>query len=537
MENRETFSDKKVTTCVRASTSVLCTSVNRQLQLLSTTTLRLEWHLFDAAFLICGFAFFHWLGPHSYRQVQLAYCCGTAAYKQKNLVYHLLIIALLSKDAVFDVTLMQTPMGFLLAGQELHSLLLELLGFLLFFYVHMIYFPIEVLQGIRTAALTELAFRVTFLVWSLYFTYHFIKKIALKINHQDLAFRTFGLLTGIRAMRVTDPDLIHTILREYIVKGDALERRVSLPSWHPIRSLESVDGEEWENMHRRLLKFMKLLPSAELLRDHLRRHLLMHHTASGGYEYTQMGGRSNGKRNLQSISLGEIDSIAISRITVAIFIEYLFGIPWAQEMEIFVTASLEWRKEIALRGRGDMKIKMLAVEMLLKLLRRSSYWGLFSEEWTKPGYYSIILQPFLISPAINVSDILVSLYAVPSGAPPKDVREMIMMAHPFPILERLVDDSRLAMAGIPANTHVFMFTSDMKPCSTFGAGKRVCSGISHAVAVLETFLEERSHYPFSPMKNHFYSGRDNDRNISMGEGLYFLSAVMYACLNWGRNKI
>jgi hypothetical protein len=325
--------------------------------------------------------------------------------------------------------------------------------------------------------------------------------LASHLNHQDVALRIFGFLTGTKARRIRDPDLIHAILKDYTIKGDALERRCSLPAWSPVRSLESVDHAEWEDLHNKLVLFMQRTPPPSELRGIVRACLS---------EYT-----------------GDLDSIALSRVSIMVFIEYLFGRKWESKFEILVSASMEWRREIALRGRGDMKTKMDAVACVVELLRASQYWDLFGESWADPSCYSIVIQPFIISPAINIADIMVSVGKMRPGDA-IDVRSLINQAHPFPILERLVDDDRYLSHGILSGTHVFMFTSDMQPRSAFGAGKRICAGVAHATAVLETLIEERSRFLFHPTVNHLYSGRDNDTNMSMKEAAYFAAAVARA---------
>ena len=57
-----------------------------------------------------------------------------------------------------------------------------------------------------------------------------------------------------------------------------------------------------------------------------------------------------------------------------------------------MTASLEWRKEIAVKGRGCMVTKMAAIQRTVDLLRASTLWDLFGDMWTQPAFYSIVLQ-------------------------------------------------------------------------------------------------------------------------------------------------
>jgi len=63
------------------------------------------------------------------------------------------------------------------------------------------------------------------------------------------------------------------------------------------------------------------------------------------------------------------------------------------------------------RGKADRQIKANAVAACIALTRKCpKLWALLGEDqWTKPRGYSLLLQPFFLSPAINVGDIAVAL--------------------------------------------------------------------------------------------------------------------------------
>eukprot|EP00048_Salpingoeca_helianthica_P016276 m.231418 g.231418 ORF g.231418 m.231418 type:complete len:523 (-) comp18356_c0_seq1:24-1592(-) len=371
------------------------------------------------------------------------------------------------------------------------------------------------------------------------------------INYQDVLFRVFGLFTGVPVVRVRDPALSHQILKAYDHKGDGLERRAALPAWSPVRSLESVDGEEWQQMHTNFMKLTRLLPGPTALRaiTHARLEELLEGSTT-------------------------LDSLAISRFTLAVFLEYLFGAPSAAssaaasgdlkvgdggvhesksdselndpvdappaspnmtpsheiiintssftqaDLDILVNASVEWRRAIALRGPASEQAKADAVNVVLSLIRRSSLWELFGEQWAEPAYYSLILQPFLISPAINVADVMVTVSNLTKEERSSfDVKQIIALAHPFPILERRIADDRFSTQGLPRGTHVIIFTSDLQVPSVFGAGRRVCAGADLALSLLE---------PLVAAPPELYSGRDNDSNLSLAEMWYLGRAVWRA---------
>ena len=128
---------------------------------------------------------------------------------------------------------------------------------------------------------------------------------------------------------------------------------------------------------------------------------------------------------------------------------------------------------------------------------------------------SVILQPFIISPAINVSDVAVNWDL------DKTIEANIVKNHPFPILEReVVIDGKIFQAFIP--------TDELK-ILPFGYGIRQCTGKVIAVKFLETFftrLMEQNIY--KPCENHLFSGRDNDSSCSMEETLFQLRMLIRA---------
>jgi len=114
----------------------------------------------------------------------------------------------------------------------------------------------------------------------------------------------------------------------------------------------------------------------------------------------------------------------------------------------------------------------------------------------------VVLQPFIISPAINVSDIAIQ-WDLKDSVETNSVRN-----HPFPILEREITlDGKIYQVFIP---------TDELQILPFGYGARQCSGKAIANTFSETFftiLIERNIY--KPRENHRYSGRDNDHTDNL----------------------
>lgn len=202
----------------------------------------------------------------------------------------------------------------------------------------------------------------------------------------NLAFALHSFLIGVPVVCVTDPDLAILVLKESNRKGEALEKYSSTPAWRPIISLESVDGELWEGMSSRFHHMLQILPPVKSLIDIAAKHC------------------EEAKRDC-----AVIEANTLARLTIKCFIEYVLNCEWKSEFELFVEASWEWRKEIAIKGKADVLVKEKAVNLFLRLLEetndRNGLWRLYGEQWRDPEYYSMILQPFIISPCINTGRI------------------------------------------------------------------------------------------------------------------------------------
>ncbi|CAH0489699.1 unnamed protein product [Peronospora farinosa] len=233
-----------------------------------------------------------------------------------------------------------------------------------------------------------------------------------------------------------------------------------------------------------------------------------------------------------------IDAIKLNELSIACFYEWIFERPFqAQEFAVICQATWEWRKELALKGVADKRIKERTVEWCLNEIRCTPrLYDLFGEKWTEPEYYSLILQPFIISPAINLTDIAVVIQQwikttpVTASITPEIIRQCICSAHPFLVVERYFPNGN-AEIGIAPNTHVLIPFDEMAGDAyvagvdlSFGAGTRVCVGRHMAMkAMIGLFTDSLTRSDkFQPRLNHKYSGRHNDGKESVTETLYQL---------------
>ena len=145
---------------------------------------------------------------------------------------------------------------------------------------------------------------------------------------------------------------------------------------------------------------------------------------------------TNEKIQLLLAQRSVIDAEAIAYLTIQVFVTYVFGPteegnnnnnnnhnnnnhnhnnnnnekndevnkgPWGKGKEkeleemfhILVQASWEWRKEIAVRGKGNLEIKHAAIRVITEQLlpHTPHLWAMFGEKWKEPRYYSLVRVP------------------------------------------------------------------------------------------------------------------------------------------------
>lgn len=294
-------------------------------------------------------------------------------------------------------------------------------------------------------------------------------------------------------------------------KGDFIEYLVATPAWEPVISLESIDNEKWSQVKQNFLKFTTSFyvdNKINLIGDYIE-------------NYTNQYLNSN----------HIIDSKLISKITVQSFCKFLFNIEInLNDLDILYQASIEWRKEISMKGKGNIDIKVNAINIILNYIKNDNkLYLIFNEDWEKPEYYSIILQPFIISPMINVSDIMVSAQSLLSQSLISNyedinnnlINKIIYSYHPFPILERfnpLTNTQYFIPLDQLARFHNY---SNLYKNLVFGVGPRRCSGQLYAYIILNKFIDIyfKNQKKINPLLNHKYSGRNND-NFNLKESLY-----------------
>jgi len=299
-------------------------------------------------------------------------------------------------------------------------------------------------------------------------------------------------------------------------KGRGLEELFSTPAWEPIISLESCNSPIWDEIRANFMTFKEMIPP--------------------------IGKLSEIASDEASLLISEnifVDSAQISRSTVKIFLKWLlydnqelYHLINENFCERLYKASLEFRKEIAIKGKGSMEIKKESVSLVVNLIKQSKYANLF--DWDKPIFYSVIMQPFVISPMINISDIAVNISKYLCNRKNLEgfedfIEYCIYVHHPFPYLERF--DSK-------TNTNILIDLTNLKNNSNFdgkllnfGMGKRSCLGRVFAKEFLNSFFKNLSDYKsFKPCENHLYSGRDNDK-VVLNQTIYQIKTIIKVFLH------
>jgi hypothetical protein len=369
---------------------------------------------------------------------------------------------------------------------------------------------------------------------------------------RTLFIRLCAWLQGKRVLMLdSDPAECARALASSETKGTFIETIFAIPAWSPLYSVESEDGLRWKELADNCAKVLRQLKWKDAIPSLL-------------------------DKSVHDLALAQhpdriMDSEGISRLVLRTLYEILFEEKIrAADETLFFQSSIEWRKEIAVKGAGNKAIKNKAARRLLEIVQSSRYQSGLQESSDPMMWLSVFGQPFLISPQINVSDIMVATFTflrqhpgyyqlIQKKAAAKDGRylnavimEAIRLQHPFPILEReltrdLVLQGRLVKAGTQIFVPLDQFKQDQSfqpeawldeerphpfQSLVFGAGKRMCPGKMLATQLMVAMLGSLVlHVPLEqirPDHGHRFSGRNNDGKEGLGESLYQLRKFLGA---------
>jgi hypothetical protein len=130
---------------------------------------------------------------------------------------------------------------------------------------------------------------------------------------------------------------------------------------------------------------------------------------------------------------------------------------------LFVLCFESWNE----KGPGDAEVQRRSIEECLKEIASSSDLSGLLGDLSEEESVSVVLQPFIISPLINLTDALVAAASLARRDERFDTAESarrlvlrsLALFPPFPVFERLLQCP--AGRDLPAGTHVFVLADEM----------------------------------------------------------------------------
>jgi hypothetical protein len=338
------------------------------------------------------------------------------------------------------------------------------------------------------------------LIFIVVYTTRALRALRAPGSAQHALLYTLGWLQGTRVefvSPITDPALVTQVLASSD-KGHLVEYLIARGEWAPIVSIESESVEVSGRMTRKLHTVLKCIHAYERL------PIL-----------------------LQRLCVGNGTCDETMRLVFNVFFTLLlYRDPTREESDLACAAANEYRKALAVKARANPHIKRDFFVLMRTILKSSPIADFIDLDLDED--LSVILQPLIISPMINVPDILVALHTCLDNRP--DLRsktdyhgiilEAIRCHHPFPLYERVL---HRAVAGLPCGTHVIVHhdqpssfnpeqDSKLYAGIPFGTGPRRCAGRRLAIPLLHALLTHHAAHweSFHPAVGHRYSGRHND---------------------------
>ena len=213
----------------------------------------------------------------------------------------------------------------------------------------------------------------------------------------DLFGRIWGACRGQQVYVIRNPEHSCATLKSSSKKGQFLEAKFARDGWLPSLSVESEDGDSWKRLRIGFDSILKQVNYREKL------PLIITQNCEG--------------------MKGIVDAKCITFLVASILIELLFDYKLSlDELEEFWIARNEWAKTLSVKGKPDLDLRSQFFAKIESFIyenendsvlsfppRVSKYTkyvrpdGLSDLEWT-----SCFFQPFIMSPMINVIDIIVT---------------------------------------------------------------------------------------------------------------------------------
>jgi len=325
-------------------------------------------------------------------------------------------------------------------------------------------------------------------------------------------------------------------------KGQSLEYLIASPVWFPLINVESVDGPVWKRLRQLVLQILKVTKFKTQIPEIIHRQVC---------EFSQDT---------------RVTNEFLTRLNINVIWELLFKTRPSEQIVIDMAHLVEH-----MRGSIAMKIKKMDDEGALKyqcmryILNATKnipeLQAIADEAEYEIEFCCAVLQPFFVSPGINIADIFIPLLQNASKSPclcrcledvgmaKNLIAETIFIKHPFPILER---DLSKNIGPFKKNSHVFVMNLDGRAEGTeycpkrwedskfyrgnfwklFGSGPRNCVGAQLALVWLPELIHAL-HAQFGlknlvPWEGHRHSGRHNDEEDNPFEAVKRIGlAVVY----------
>ena len=301
---------------------------------------------------------------------------------------------------------------------------------------------------------------------------------------RDWMFFVCSLLQGKRLTMVGDALSARAMLVNSVTKGTFLEKLHAAPTWDPIISVESIDGPQWKRMARGV-------------------HLVMRQCSVNIEEICRqcvLRFRKDGSSDLREIVAAVFHRVVFHHIPSMCAVRL-----WCDAAStISMTLSVQ-------RHTADKHLLREALNMTSSICKTCVWWAdLRKICQSNREALSCVLQPFIISPIINVTDALAAMVTEsPSISTDREIIQVIARHPPFPVFERW---------NVEQKEHL-VFNNDRSPSShhwrAFGAGPRACPGQRLAISVVRHLYCEWLCQETDPWKyfgKHTCSGRHNDHS-------------------------
>ena len=297
---------------------------------------------------------------------------------------------------------------------------------------------------------------------------------------------------------VTDAAVAERVLASSVDKGNGMERWFAQYAWLPSYSVESEDGPRWARMAAVVHLIKRQLPRMDRVRDEVAAVCL-----------AVLHGLPD-----QAITAQTVTECVVRSMVRLLFCHEMT----AAEVVLACAARDDWANMLTLRSSvPDGYVRQRFWTFVRVLVLQDAHWSnMIPAGMCHTEYISAFFQPYIMSPMINVCDMMSSIEAIRSENKTLSTPFLIQASlqpthHPFPIMERVLQSD---IGHMSSGDQVYILHTYLGAGSkiAFGAGKRRCPGQQLAITLVDEMLLVfvASAHAFRPSIGHRFSGRTND---------------------------